>query len=80
MSASTYSEAVLTAISREYGSKPNAAKILARHARTSYRTAENWLAGICAPNGEKLVDLMASCDALADEVMRLVAERKKQRG
>lgn len=80
MSGSTYSEAVLTAITREYGKRPNAAKLLARHARTSYRTAENWLAGICAPNGEKLVDLMANCEPLADEVMRLVAERRTQRG
>ena len=79
MSDSTYSDTILTAIAREYGSLPHAAKLLARHARTSYRTAENWLAGICAPNGEKLVNLMAECQVLADEVNRLVAERRAKK-
>jgi hypothetical protein len=80
MIASTYSDAVLTIIAREYSPLPHAAKILAQHAKTSYRTAENWLSGMCAPNGEKLVNLMAECEALAQEVNRLVAERRAEKG
>jgi hypothetical protein len=44
------------------------------------RTAENWLAGEHAPNGENLVELMAACSELADEINRLVAERRAARG
>lgn len=76
----TYGEAVFQVIRREYAPLKNAAKLLARAARTTPRTAENWLAGTHAPNGEKLVNLMAECPALADEVMRLVAERRAARG
>jgi len=76
----TYSDAVVDVLRREYGPLKHATKLLARHARTSPRTAENWLAGSHAPNGEKLINLMAVCDALADEVNRLVAERRKERG
>lgn len=76
----TYGEAVFQVIRREYAPLKNAAKLLARAARTTPRTAENWLAGTHAPNGEKLVNLMAECEPLADEVMRLVEERRRARG
>lgn len=80
MSAATYSDIVFGAIQREYAPLKHAAKLLARHAGTSPRTAENWLAGTHAPNGEKLLNLMAECRSLADEVNRLVAERRAARG
>jgi len=72
----TYSDVVLGVLRREYAPLKHAAKLLARHARSTPRTAESWLAGTHAPNGEKLVNLMAECPALADEVNRLVAERR----
>lgn len=76
----TYSDVVLNVLRREYGPLKHATKLLARHARTTPRTAENWLAGTHAPNGEKLLNLMAECTTLADEVNRLVAERRAARG
>lgn len=76
----TYGEAVFRIIRREYAPLKNAAKLLARAAGTSPRTAENWLAGTHAPNGEKLINLMAECGPLADEVMKLVEERRRARG
>jgi hypothetical protein len=76
----TYSDVVFDVLRREYAPLKHAAKLLARHARTTPRTAENWLAGTHAPNGDKLVYLMAECEALADELFKLVAERKRMRG
>jgi hypothetical protein len=78
--AATYSATVFPVMQREYAPLKHAAKLLARHARTTPRTAENWLAGTHAPNGEKLLNLMAECTDLADEVNRLVAERRAARG
>lgn len=78
--AMTYSDVVHDVIRRNYAPLKHAAKLLARAAGTTPRTAENWLAGSHAPNGEKLLNLMAACDELADEVNRLVAERRAARG
>jgi hypothetical protein len=80
LALTTYSAVVFEVLQREYAPLKHAAKLLARHARTSPRTAENWLAGTHAPNGEKLINLMAECSALADEINRLIAERKALRG
>lgn len=73
----TYADVVLTVLKRTYGGTPHAAKRLAQAARTSYRTAENWLMGANAPSGEALINLMAECEELAEEVGRLVAERRQ---
>jgi hypothetical protein len=76
----TYGDVVNGFIRRRYGPLKHAAKLLARAAGTTPRTAENWLAGLHAPNGDKLVNLMAECDELAEEISRLVAERRAARG
>lgn len=76
----TYSDVVLGVLKREYAPLKHAAKLLARHARTTPRTAENWLAGTHAPNGEKLINLMAECETLAAEINRLIAARRAARG
>ena len=76
----TYNDVVLAFIRRHFGPLKNAAKLLARAGGTTPRNAENWLAGAHAPNGESLVQLMAECSELADEIMRLVAERRAARG
>lgn len=75
----TYSETVLTFLQRSYAPLRHAAKLLARDAKTSPRTAEKWLSGLNAPSGESLIELMASSQELADEVNRLVAERRASR-
>jgi hypothetical protein len=76
----TYGDVVHEVIRRQFGPLKHAAKLLARAAGTTPRTAENWLAGSHAPNGEKLVNLMADCQELAEEINRLVAERRALRG
>lgn len=75
----TYGDVVLGFIQRKYGPLRNATKLLARDAGCSPRTAESYLAGTHAPNGEKLINLLAECQELADEVNRLVAQRRRVR-
>lgn len=77
---SDYRETILNVIAQQYATKRHAAKILARHAKASYRTAEAWIAGRNVPSGASLMNLMAECEVLADEVMRLVNERKVKLG
>jgi hypothetical protein len=78
--SATYNDVVLGYIRREFSPLKHAAKLLARSAGTTPRCAKAWLDGEHAPNGESLVQLMSSCSELADEVMRLVAERRAARG
>lgn len=72
----TVSEVVTGYLRRECGPLRHAAKLIARKARATPRTAEAWLAGRHAPYGEHLINLMAECDALAEEINRLVEERR----
>jgi hypothetical protein len=72
----TYEEAVNRVIKRRFAPLKHAAKLLARASGASPRTAENWLAGSHAPSGESLLNLMAACPELADEMNRVVAERR----
>lgn len=44
------------------------------------RAAQNYLYGKHCPPAHKLIELMAECNELADEVNRLVAERRAARG
>ena len=78
--SATYNDVVLSYIKREFAPLKHAAERLARAAGTTPRCAKAWLAGEHAPNGESLMSLMASCRELADEVNRLVAERRAARG
>jgi hypothetical protein len=71
---------VLGVIDREYGALRHASKILGRHARVSHRTAEEWISGRSVPSGDNLINLMAQCEALADEITKLVAERRSAKG
>ena len=71
-----YAEAVHRVLRAEFQPLKHAAKILARMAGTTPRTAENWLGGLCAPQGAHLIRLMASCDPLKAEIDRLVEEAK----
>ena len=61
------------------GDMRNAAKRIGRAIGTDPRAVENYIYGRHCPPAAKLIDLMAECDDLANEVMRLVAERKAQR-
>ena len=78
--SSDYRETILQVIAHEYSAKRHAAKILAKHAQASYRTAEAWVSGRNVPSGAALMNIMAECEPMAAAIKRIVAERKKQRG
>ena len=64
------------AIRREFSPLRNARKILARAAMASERAVDNWLAGTNSPQLDQVILLAASCDALRDELYRLIEEAK----
>ena len=70
---------LLDAIKREFMPFRFAAEMLARASKKSPRAARNWLSDRNAPDAEALIELMASCSSIADEVERLVAERRAAR-
>lgn len=71
---------LLEAIRREFMPLRSGAEMLARAALKTPRAARNWLSDKNAPDAEALIELMASCSSIADEVERLVAERRLARG
>ena len=70
---------LLNAIKREFNPFRSAAEMLARAANKTPRAARNWLSGTNAPDAEALIELMASCNSIADEVLSLVEERRLAR-
>jgi hypothetical protein len=70
---------LLNVIKREFEPLRFATEMLARAAKKTPRAARNWLSGTNAPDAEALIELMASSNAIAAEVERLVAERRKAR-
>lgn len=67
-------------IAREYAGRPNAAKTLARIARTSHRTTERWLAGKAVPTGENFMAMLVECEGFADTIFAAVQREKSNRG
>jgi hypothetical protein len=55
-------------------------KFIARRIGVDRRVAQNYLYGVHCPPAHKLIELMAEVSELADEVNRLVAERRAARG
>lgn len=78
VSVETYPEVIAAFLRTKFAPMRNSEKLLARLARVSPRTAENWLRGNCAPQGEALLNLMAECDGLADRILHAVNERKQK--
>lgn len=72
-------ESLLDVIAREFRPLRFAQELLARASGKTPRAARNWLDGRCTPDAEALIELMASCSSIADEVERLVAERRMAR-
>ncbi|GAN95449.1 hypothetical protein Geu3261_0025_005 [Komagataeibacter europaeus NBRC 3261] len=66
-------------IRRAFGMQRFAAEKAARASSRTPRCTKNWLAGKNVPDSAALIELMASSDALSDEVMALVHERRKAR-
>lgn len=74
---SIYAETMAAYFKRKYLPLRYAAKILARDAGVSPRTADNWLQGLNAPSGKALVRLMAKCPELQDIINSLVIETRQ---
>jgi hypothetical protein len=55
-------------------------KWIAQRIDVDQRTAQNYLYGKHCPPAHKLIELMAVCSELADEVNKLVLERRAARG
>ena len=73
----TYSEITTGYLREQFSALRHAAKIVARLAGVSPRTAENYLAGTHAPSGEALLNLLAHCDGLLARIDAEI-ERRKQ--
>ena len=72
VTTSLYTESLQATLRKEYGPLRNAAKILARMAGVSPRTAQNWLNGANAPQGAALLNLMANNEVVGAEMARLM--------
>lgn len=74
--ATSYSDVVFDVLREEYAPLKHAAEYLARDAGATPRAAENWLAGLCAPTGEKVLNLMAACEPLRVAMNQAAIERR----
>lgn len=80
LTAELCAERFSVVLRRWTGDMRNAAKRIGRRLNTDPRAIENYIYGRHCPPAAKLIDLMAECEDLADEVMRLVQERRTQKG
>ena len=80
MMCTTVDDLVLRYIAREYAPRRFASKLLAKDAGTSHRTAERWLAKKAAPSGPHLTNMLVECDGLADELYRMIEQRRAAKG
>jgi hypothetical protein len=76
VTATGYAPTVHGVLRDVFGPLKGAAKIIARKARVTPRTAENWLGGQNAPRGDELIRLMAECDELKAAIDKLVEEAR----
>ncbi len=76
MASATYRDVASGYFREKWAPMKNAAQLVARLAHTSPRTAENWLAGDAAPNGDTLITLMAADPDFAEKIMKLIEERR----
>lgn len=70
LTPAVYQAAVQGVLVRAFPQR-HAAKLIARLANVTTRTARNWLDGACAPQGSALLNLMAQCEAVDVEMDRL---------
>ena len=71
ISTQDFTLSVAGVLRRAYGDTRSAVKNVAAIAGSNLRTAENWLTGKNAPQGPYLMALMADCDELTHEILRL---------
>ena len=71
----TYADLLRSVIARVYVPQRYAAKLLARDAGTSHRTAERWLSGERVPSGDHLINLLRECSELREELNELIGQK-----
>ncbi len=76
ITSDVYARAICGVVQRRWGGMRFAEKIMSRELQITQRTARNYLSGQHGPRGAELIRLMAVCDELRDEVLRLVEEEK----
>lgn len=79
IATNNYRNVIQKALLKEFGNLRGGAKMLARLIGISHRSVENWFSGECSPNGTQLIELMASNNAIAEEIMDLVEKRRCER-
>lgn len=73
MGQAEYQAAITEVLQATFGPLRNPVKALAAVANTNVRTAENWLAGRCAPSGLPMLRLMAQVPEFQARVRELTA-------
>ena len=79
LTAAIYGESIRSVLRREFGHLRRGADIIAEKANVTTRTAQNWLQGLCAPQGAALLNLCAQCEAVDAEMARLKALARGER-
>jgi hypothetical protein len=79
LTAELCAERFSSVLRRWTGTMRNAAKRVGRAIGTDPRAVENYIYGRTCPPAAKLIELMAECEDLADEVNRLVEEVRESR-
>lgn len=64
-------------LKRVYADTRNATKSVARAIGRDPRAVKAWMHGECAPSLASAIELAAHCDELADEINRLILERRR---
>ena len=75
----TLSDLLLNFIQQKYAGQPHAAKRLAQLTDSMPRAAENWLARVNAPSGERLAALLAAHPELEAQFVQHIAARRQLR-
>lgn len=80
LTADDCAERFSSVLRRKFAWTRCADKWIAGRIGVDQRAAQNYLYGKHCPPAHKLIEMMAECSELADEVNRLVAERRAARG
>ena len=72
-------ERISAVLRRKFQWMRSADKWLAGRIGSDVRAAQNYIYGRHCPPASKLIEMMAECDELAEEINNLVMERRKAR-
>lgn len=74
----TVIERVSLALRRAFGGRHYAARDLADTINRDQRAVRAWINGECAPSLAAAIDIAAQCDEFANEINKLIEERRRQ--